>query len=144
MSRHSASAAHHVLFEKVSSRRIRWGTGPPHGATVELEQQPLTLTLLIVVASAAFALSTSAIYSWRKERSELEQRMALEANIGNVRMIRGGKCISLVRGCTVVLTTPSRRRWCLMDNSLDSSRRHRLSVLLEIPHHSFSACQIHS
>ena len=64
----TTSAAHHVLFKKVSSCCIRWGTGLLHGATVELEQQPWLLTLPIVIAASAFALSTSAVYSWRKER----------------------------------------------------------------------------
>ena len=67
VARHSASPAHHVLFKKVSSRRIRWGMGPLHGATVELGRQPWLLTLPIVVAAAAFALSANAVYSWRKE-----------------------------------------------------------------------------
>ena len=89
---HSASAAHHILFKKVSSCCMRCRMGPLHGVTVESEQQPWLLPLTTVVIATAFALSTSAnsFYSWRKERTGLGQRMAPEANIGEVHMTRGG------------------------------------------------------
>ena len=59
-------------------------------------------------------------------------------------MIRGGDvsgrcCWFMDAHWSWLLQVVATCRWCL-----DSSCRHRLSVLLEIPHHSFSACQIHS